>query len=161
MPSSTIANDYPPWGFYYKVAFSSSNPNHSWPFNKENDVRFQSVSGLSVEYEVEEYKEGGENRFVHKLPVRTKYADLVLKRGMLVDSDVTKWCLAAFRDRDFRPANVSVILMNEQGEPLRTWSVAHAIPKKWQVSDLNANDNAVVIETLELTYQYFTLLPNS
>lgn len=140
---------YPPWGFYYKVEFSISS--------NKNDVRFQAVSGLSVEYDVEEYKEGGENRFTHKLPGRTKYADLVLKRGMLTDSEVTKWCLAAFRDRDFKPADVSVILMNEKGEPLRTWNVAHAIPKKWSVTDLNANDNAVVIETLELIYQYFTI----
>ena len=140
---------YPPWGFYYKVEFSISS--------NKNDVRFQAVSGLSVEYDVEEYKEGGENRFTHKLPGRTKYTDLVLKRGMLTDSEVTKWCLAAFRDRDFKPADISVILMNEKGEPLRTWNVAHAIPKKWSVTDLNANDNAVVIETLELIYQYFTI----
>jgi phage tail-like protein len=47
--------------------------------------------------------------------------------------------------------------MNEQREPLRAWKVAHAIPKKWLVSDLNANESSVVIETMELTYQYFTI----
>jgi phage tail-like protein len=140
---------YPPWGFYYKVEFGLSQ--------NKNDVRFQTVSGLSVDYDMEEFKEGGENRFTHKLPVRTKYADMVLKRGMLTDSEVIKWCLKAFRDREFEPADVNVILMNEKSEPLRTWKVAHAIPKKWSVSDLNANDNAVVIETLELSYRYFTI----
>ncbi len=140
---------YPPWGFYYKVEFSISK-------NKD-DIRFQAVSGLSVEYDMEEYKEGGENRFTHKLPVRTKYADLVLKRGMLVDSKVIEWCLTAFRDRDFKPADIDIILMNEKGDPLRSWNVKHAIPKKWLVSDLNANENSIVIETLELMYQYFTI----
>ncbi|MGB4850365.1 MAG: phage tail protein [Saprospiraceae bacterium] len=140
---------YPPWGFYYKVEFSISKG--------KNDVRFQTVSGLSVEYDTEEFKEGGENRFTHKLPVRTKYADLVLKRGMLIDSDVTKWCLAAFRDRDFKPADLSIILMNEKSEPLRTWNVSHAIPKKWSVNDLNANENSIVVESLELIYRYFTI----
>ncbi len=140
---------YPPWGFYYKVEFSgNSNP---------NEARFQSVSGLSVEYDTEEYKEGGENRFTHKLPVRTKYNDLVLKRGMLTDSDTIDWMLDAFRDRVFTPRTVTVILMNEQGEPLRTWNVTHAAPKKWSISDLNANENSIVVETLELTYQYFTV----
>lgn len=123
----------------------------------KNDVRFQTVSGLSVDYDMEEFKEGGENRFTHKLPVRTKYADMVLKRGMLTESEVIKWCLDAFRDREFLPVNVNVILMNEKSKPLRTWKVAHAIPKKWSVSDFNANDNAVVIETLELSYRYFTI----
>jgi phage tail-like protein len=140
---------YPPWGFYYKVEFSISK--------NKNDVRFQAVSGLTVEYDMEEFKEGGENRFTHKLPVRTKFADLVLKRGMLTDSEVTKWCLAAFRDRDFKPADISIILMNEKSEPLRTWNITHAIPKKWLVSDLNANDNAIVVETLELMYRYFSI----
>lgn len=140
---------YPPWGFYYKVEFGISN--------NKNDVRFQSVSGLSVEYGMEDYKEGGENRFIHKLPVRTKYADLVLKRGMLEKSEVINWCLDAFRDREFKPADINVILMNEKGKPLRTWKVAHAVPKKWLVSDLNAQDNSVVIETLELIYRYFTI----
>ncbi len=140
---------YPPLGFYYKVEFGISSD--------KNDVRFQSVSGLSVEYDYESFKEGGENRFEHKLPVRTKYADLVLKRGMLTDSKVLNWFLDAFRDRKFEPADVNVILMNEKSEPLRTWKIAHAIPKKWLVSDLNANESAVVIETLELTYRYFTI----
>ncbi|MDO8937575.1 MAG: phage tail protein [Methylicorpusculum sp.] len=140
---------YPPLGFYYKVEFGISQ--------MSNDVRFQTVSGLAVEYDYESFKEGGENRFEHKLPVRTKYADLVLKRGMLTDSSVIKWFLDAFRDRIFEPASVNVILMNEKGEPLRTWKVAHAIPKKWQISDFNANESAVVIETMELTYRYFTV----
>lgn len=143
---------YPPWGFYYKVEFLESSIS-----GNKNDVRFQSVSGLSVEYDTEEFKEGGENRFTHKLPVRTKYADLVLKRGMLTDSTLTKWLLKAFRDREFSPSDLNVILMNEQGEPLRTWKVAHAVPKKWVISDLNAGENSIVIETMELLYQYFTV----
>lgn len=144
-----MADYYPPWGFYYKVEFGISTD--------KNDVRFQAVSGLSVEYEMEEYKEGGENRFTHKLPLRTKYADMLLKRGMLTDSGVIRWFLKAFRDREFAPADINVILMSEKSEPLRTWKVTRAIPKKWLISDLNANDNALVIETLELSYRYFTV----
>jgi phage tail-like protein len=143
------AQYYPPWGFYYKVEFGISK--------NSNDVRFQTVSGLSVEYDYENFKEGGENRFEHKLPVRTKYADLVLKRGMVVDSEVIGWFNNAFRDREFVPTDINVILMNEKGEPLRTWKVAHAIPKKWVVSDLNSTENAIVVETMEITYRYFTV----
>jgi phage tail-like protein len=141
---------YPPWGFYFKVVFNTISAD-------TNDVRFQSVSGLSVEYDYESYKEGGENRFEHKLPVRTKYADLVLKRGMLLDSNVIKWFLDAFNNRIFKPATISVNLMNEKSEPLRSWSVVDAIPKRWLVSDLNASENGIVIETMELTYRYFTI----
>jgi phage tail-like protein len=144
-----MADYYPPWGFYYKVEFDISG--------NTNDARFQSVSGLSVEYDYENFKEGGENRFEHKLPVRTRYADMVLKRGMVTGSELISWFNKAFRDREFNPANVNVILMNEKGEPLRTWKISHAIPKKWIISDLNSMENSIVIETMELSYRYFTI----
>src|SRR4051812_32183637 len=140
---------YPPWGFYYKVEFEGRR--------EPDEARFQTASGLSVEYDTEEYKEGGENRFTHKLPTRTKYADLSLKRGMLTGSETIRWFLDAFRDRVFTPKSVSVILMNEKSEPLRTWTVVHAVPKKWTISDLNSNENSIVVETLEMTYQYFSV----
>ena len=102
---------YPPWGFHYRVEFGVSR--------NKNDVRFQMVSGLTVEYDMEEYKEGGENRFTHKLPVRTKYSDLVLKRGMLTESEVIDWFFRALRDREFQPTDLNIVLMNEKSEPLR------------------------------------------
>jgi phage tail-like protein len=141
---------YPPVGFHFSVRFSFSG--------QDQDTRFQSVSGLSVEYETETIKEGGENRFVHELPVRTQYSTLVLKRGMLVDSDVVKWCLDAFENRSFAPTDLQVMLLNESSEPLKTWSIVQAWPKKWSVSDFNAEENSLVIETLEMSYRYFKIL---
>lgn len=140
---------YPPVGFHFKVEFVG--------IGNDNDVRFQSVAGLSLEYDTESYKEGGENRFEHKLPLRTKYPDLSLKRGMLTDSKVIKWCLDALQNRDFKPAQINIILLNEEHQPLKTWNVYNAWPKKWSVSDFNSQDNSIVIETLELSYNYFTL----
>ncbi len=143
---------YPPSGFHFLVVFDTSR--------SVFDTAFQSVSGLSVEYDVETYKEGGENRFEHKLPGRTKYSDLVLKRGFVVaGSELFMWCMRAFNDRQFEPANVVVSLLNEQHVPLKTWNVVHAWPKKWSVSDFNANENGVVIETLELSFRYFNAIP--
>ena len=78
--------------------------------------------------------------------------------GMMTDSEVTDWCIAAFQNREFKPSDLSIILMNEKSEPLRTWSVSHAIPKKWSISDLNSNENSIVVETLELTYRFFKVL---
>lgn len=141
---------YPPVGFHFSVRFGISLD--------DNDTRFQSVSGLSVEYETETIKEGGENRFEHTLPVRTQYPDLVLKRGLLTDSAVLGWCLDAFDNRSFRPTDLQVILLNENHDPLKTWSVTWAWPRKWSVSDFNAEENSIVIETLELNYRYFKLI---
>lgn len=146
-----MAGYYPPVGFHFRVEFSDVSKN-------DNDTRFQSVTGLSVEYDLETFREGGENRFEHALPVRTKYPDLVLKRGYLVTgSDVFKWCKKAFQEREFKPANLIISLLNENHEPLKTWNVVGAWPKKWSVSDFNAENNTIVIETLELRYQFFTI----
>ncbi|MEJ8816353.1 phage tail protein [Lacibacter sp. H407] len=140
---------YPPVGFHFKVEFVG--------IGNDNDIRFQSVSGLSIEYDTESFKEGGENRFEHKLPVRTKYADLSLKRGMLTDSKVIEWCLKAFENREFQPAQINVMLLNENHQPIKRWEVIDAWPKKWSVSDLNAQENGLVIETLDLAYKYFNV----
>ena len=140
---------YPPVGFHFRVEFVG--------IGNDNDIRFQSVSGLSIEYDTESFKEGGENRFEHKLPVRTKYADLSLKRGMLTDSKVIEWCLKAFENREFQPAQINVLLLNENHQPIKRWEVIDAWPKKWSVSDLNAQENGLVIETLDLAYKYFNV----
>jgi phage tail-like protein len=138
---------YPPVGFHFKVEFVG--------IGNDNDIRFQAVSGLTIEYDTESFKEGGENRFEHKLPVRTKYADVSLKRGMLTDSKVIEWCLKAFENREFQLATVNISLLNEKHEAIKRWEVIEAWPKKWRVSDLNAQENGIVVETLDLAYKYF------
>ncbi|WP_207431419.1 phage tail protein [Sabulibacter ruber] len=142
---------YPPVGFHFKVEFTNVS-------NVDNDTRFQSVTGLSVEFDTEAFKEGGENRFEHVLPVRTKYPDLVLKRGFLTkDSKIFAWCQDAFQRQTFMGATLLITLLNEQHEPLKSWNVVNAWPRRWSVTDFNAENNSLVIETLELRYNYFTV----
>lgn len=146
-----MAGYYPPVGFHFKVEFTGLGKN-------DNDTRFQAVTGLTVEYETEAVKEGGENRFEHTLPVRTKYPDLTLKRGMLLpDSKIFEWCMKAFQDREFTPSDIIITLLNNEHEPIRTWNVVKAWPKKWAITELNAETSSIVIETLDLRYQYFTV----
>lgn len=142
---------YPPASFHFKVEFKGIP-------EQETDVQFQSVSGLSVDIETEEFAEGGENRFKHKFPVRTKFPNLVLKRGMVTNSELINWCRDAIESFQFDPVDLTVMLLNEKHEALVTWNVVHAYPVKWNVSDLNAEENKLTIETIELAYNYFTLV---
>ena len=146
-----MANYYPPVGFHFLVEFEGLG-------SKEKDHQFQSVSGLSVDIETEEIAEGGENRFKHKLPVKTKYPNLTLKRGILIDSVVIDWCRNAIENFSFKPVNLTVKLLNEDHQPLVSWNVVHAYPVKWAVEDFNAEESKLVIENVELTYNYFTLI---
>ena len=104
---------------------------------------------------LEEVKEGGENRFVHRLPAPGKFTNLVLKRGMLVDSGLITWFRDAAENFSFRPTTVLVSLLNEEHEPLESWNFVNAWPVKWSISNFKSTDNAVVIETVELVYDFF------
>ncbi|WP_431166561.1 phage tail protein [Tenacibaculum halocynthiae] len=139
---------YPPVGFSFKVEFETIP-------TSQGDNSFQSVSGLSVDLETEEIAEGGENRFKHKIPVRSKYPNLVLKRGVLVNSEVIKWCKKALENFEIQPVNINVMLLGEDQQAIQTWNIVHAYPVKWNVGDFNAEESKLVIETLELTYNYF------
>ncbi|MBD2211459.1 phage tail protein [Nostoc linckia FACHB-104] len=154
---------YPPVGFFFDVVFLGEN------LDKDVvETRFQSVTGLSVDMQTETLKEGGENRFEHILPVRTKYSPLVLKRGLVKDSKMVKWCMDAILNFEIRPMNLLVSLLHMKRsspsqsvavvEPLMTWKVINAWPKKWSISEFNAEQNSIAIESLELNYSYFETL---
>jgi phage tail-like protein len=139
---------YPPLGFHFKVEFIGIS---------KDEYQFQSVSGLTVSLDTEDVAEGGENRFKHKLPVRASYSNLVLKRGLLVDSKLVKWCRDAIENFNIVPVDIVVKLLNEEHEPLVTWNVVNAWPVKWEVSGFDAEESKLVIETIELVYNYFKI----
>ena len=144
-----MAAYYPPVGFYFKVQFGFLPLDSS-------DARFQEVSGFTSELGIEEVVEGGENRFSHRFPSRGKYSNLVLKRGLLTDSELISWMKDAIEEFVFSPTTVNVTLLNENGEPVGdTFSFINAWPVKWSVSDYKAQDNSLVVETIELAYSYF------
>lgn len=145
-----MSNYYPPVGFHFRVEVLGLSPNG-------NDARFTEVSGLTVEIGTEEVAEGGENRFVQKFPTRAKFTELTLKRGLLVNSGITDWINRTISNFDIQPKNVDVQLLNENHEPLITWHLINAYPTKWSVSDFNSTNSSVVVESLQLYYQYFTI----
>lgn len=141
---------YPPVGFHFRVEIDL--PGMS---NDDTEMRFQEVSGLEAEVGVEEYAEGGENRFKHQLPARAGTPRLTLKRGMLVNSKLIKWFHDGLESFIFFPTTARVTLLNEKGQPLSTWTFYNVWPVKWSVSGLNANENSIVADSIELAYNYF------
>lgn len=120
------------------------------------DTSFQEVSGISAELELEPVNEGGENRFVHQLPKAVKNPKLVLKRGIAKsDSALVEWCKAVLENDYSEPIEtklVEVRLLNEEREPVRSWTFANAFPVNWDVESFNSTKNEVAIEKIELAY---------
>lgn len=143
--------EYPPVGFHFVVTFQL------FPQTRQ-DFRFQEVSGLDAEIEMESFAEGGQNRFTWQLPKKARYSDITLKRGMFIGSGITLWCRNALENFVFEPLNITIALLNDKHVPIQAWYVVNAIPKKWSVSNFNAQENSIVVESLTLSYQFFNTI---
>ena len=142
--------EYPPPAFYFQVVFAAASG--------ISDTSFQEVSGISSELETEDVTEGGENRFVHRLPKALKHPKLTLKRGIAKDdSPLVKWCrkvLDGELNEPIVPQLLQVYLMNEKRNAIRAWSFAGAYPINWEIEDFNSTKNDVAIEKIDLSYTY-------
>jgi phage tail-like protein len=74
---------------------------------------------------------------------------------MLKDSKLVAWITDAIENFKFEPRDVTVHLLDSENHPLSSWNFVKAYPVKWVTSDLKAQDNSIVVETIELVYQYF------
>jgi len=113
---------------------------------------FSECSGLVVETEFEERREGGLNGYVHRFPKGSKFTNVVLKRG-LIDSDrLWNWHQDLVAGK-VTPLNVSIVLRDAAGEDTKwTWHLERAYPVKWAGPELKADASAVAVETLELAH---------
>ena len=85
---------------------------------------------------------------------------MTLKRGLTKElSGLRMWSDQALNNFVFHPANLIISLLNEKHDPIKAWYVSKAIPMSFELSDLNAETNALVIETFVLKYQFFKELP--
>jgi phage tail-like protein len=117
---------------------------------------FTEVIGLQVEIEIQEYREGGVNEFIHKRAGPAKHsANLVLKHGMTDSRSLWDWYWQVVEGSVERK-NVSVLMLDETGQEQARWNFEQAYPVKWVGPTLTATGNQVSIETLELVHKGFT-----
>lgn len=130
-------------------------PYLSFKFHVEIDglivAGFSEVSGLQVEIETEDYREGGVNDFVRKMPKVAKSPNLILKRG-ITDSDILwKWHQETVNGNVERK-NGRIILMDYQGNEKWRWTFEEAFPVRWAGPDFRADGSTVAVESLELVH---------
>jgi phage tail-like protein len=134
---------------------------------------FAEASGLNAEMEIEEYREGGLNIGPLKFIKCGKFPNLVLKRGVTPNTDLWDWyyqvlCgdqsvlrkngLIVLTDRSAAGATSSVMqaipgLTGLGRQPIAAWSFINGLPEKLQGPGLNAKNNEIVIETLEIVHE--------
>lgn len=114
---------------------------------------FSEVSGLQVETVVQDYQEGGQNEYVHKLPGPARYpSNLIFKRGLTDIETFWSWhqdVIAGTIERK----NGTIYLLDRMGIPAMWWDFKEAYPVKWSGPDFKAETNAVAVETVELVHR--------
>ena len=114
---------------------------------------FKSVSGLAAEAEVIEYREGSDPlTSSRKLPGRVEFANVRLSRGLTTSTDLWTWWETVVNGSVER-RNVAITLLDDSRTPVLRWLLRNAFPVKIQASDLEAEGNEVVIETIELAHE--------
>lgn len=121
-------------------------------------IGFSEVSGLDVETEVIEYRNGNSKEYSKlKMPGMQKFSNITLKRGVFKnDNEFYEWWntvkLNTIERRD-----ITIALLDEEHEPRLVWKVKNAWPVKVQSTDLKSDGNEVAIETLELAHEGLTM----
>jgi len=114
---------------------------------------FNEVSGLQAEIDIQEYREGGVNEYIHKRAGPAKYStNLILKRGIANSTELWSWFCDVLQGRIQRKS-LDVVLMDSAGTEQRRWTFQNAYPVKWTGPDFKAQASEVSIESLELAHE--------
>ncbi len=139
------------------------DPSPSFRFHVSIDglnevARFSECSGIGLETETFDYREGGLNSRVHRFPGRFKFNNLTLKKGIATDGEAlwawVKDMVKKANSGQFTTHNVTVTLFDLSGTtPLRIYIFYDAYPVSWTAPAFSAEQNVIAIESLSLAHQ--------
>ena len=114
---------------------------------------FKTVSGLESETEVIEYKDGANPNVIRKLPGRTKYANIVLKRGYVAGQDsMYDWRRDIETGREFKTKTGSIVILDDTKEVGR-YNFYEGWPCKWRGVSAVGNGSVIAIEEVEIAVE--------
>ena len=135
-------NNYPLVKFHFQVEWGGTK------------IGFTEVSGLDVEIEPIEYRDGSSPEYSKiKMPGMIKYSNITLKRGSFKsDNEFYQWLNTVSLNKIER-RDITISMLNEEHDPVIVWKVRNAWPIKIQSTDLNSSSSETAIETLELAHE--------
>jgi phage tail-like protein len=148
MPDPT--KNYPLPKFHFEVNWGGTR------------IGFSKITGLEVATSVIEYREGSYLIYnTTKQPGRTVYGNVILERGaFLNDFEFFTWWQKTYnfqeQSQPFR-RDVVISLLDDAHNPVMVWKLLNAWPCKVTWGELNALDNQVMMEFLELTHEGLVL----
>jgi phage tail-like protein len=116
---------------------------------------FSEVSGLTMDTNIIEYREGDEVTTVRKLPGLMKYNNIVLKHG-IIDTTLYTWRKKVI-DGQTQRATGAIVLLDEARKPALRWTFTQGWPSKLEGPALNAKTSEAAVETMEIAHEGLTL----
>ena len=153
----------------FTVNATRFDPYKNFKFRVKWDNRYvagvSKVGGLKRTTEVVKHRDGGDSSSSRKSPGRTEYEAITLERGVTHDIEFEQWAskvwhLGAGLSRevslaDFRK-DITIELYNEGGQLALAYNVYRCWVSEYQaLPDLDANANAVAIQTIKLENEGF------
>jgi phage tail-like protein len=145
-----------PFGAYHFTVEFDGNKGITYPF--------RSCSGLKIEAGVVELEEGGFNLTTRKLIGRTKYPNIVLKRGFCsANSELYLYRQMFMIDLPGQatgkkgwqtPKRFSGVItaIGPNGRKVK-WRFSNGWICKWEGPELDATKNEIAIETIEIAHE--------
>lgn len=122
---------------------------------------FGSVRGLSVSSKTEDVTEGGQNGFVHHLPGRLEWPNIVFSRGLTQSDALFEWMnktagegFAANSNKITRSTG-AITAIGSDGARLRSWSLDSVFPVRWTGPDFDSATTTALSEELEVAHHGF------
>ena len=138
--------EYPLVKFHFEV---------NW---KDVKIQFTEVTGLTVETEVVEYRDGASKEYSKlKMPGMQKFGNITCKRGTFKSNNEFYDWWNTVKLNTIERRDVTISLLNENHEPVVTWKIKNAWPTKVQSTELKADGNEVAIETIEIAHEGLTI----
>lgn len=140
-----MAANYPLPKFHFEVDWNGST------------IGFTEVSGLDITRDMIKYRDGANPEFtVQKMPGLHNYSNITLKRGMFKgENEFYNWFYNNINKNssDMQRIDFTIKLLDEEHNPVVTWSVHNAWALKFTSTDLKAEGNEVAIESLEIVHE--------
>lgn len=122
---------------------------------------FSEVSGLELTVGVEEYAEGGQNGYVHKLPGRMSWPNLVFRRGITDSDALFAWVQKssgqgfAANGNKLTKSTGAITLIASDETRLRSWNLDGVFPVRWTGPRLSVKASEALEEELEVAHAGF------
>ena len=142
----------------------ANDPSVQYRFKVEigtQEYAFTRASGLEMETETIEYKEGNDN-LVRKVPGRTSAGTATFERG--ATSDTTVYELQnRIEDEslDTPRFTITVTEMDYAGSPIKSYTLKNAWVSKVTAPEFDASSSDVAIETMEVQYEDINIVNES